>query len=186
MSQETSIQTFSGVLFDVINPTVDTVNITDIAHALSQVNRFTGHTILPYSVAEHSVHVASILPDEYKLEGLLHDASEAYIADMATPVKHSPGMAGYRDIEEDIQICLNSAFRVFPHEKSRKAVKQADRVMLKVEALSLMKQPLHEIWNRTIAGIDLPVHPIPRCWSSVYAEERFLNLFDRLYKNVVR
>ena len=186
MSQDTSIQTYSGILFDVINPTVDMVNIADIAHALSQVNRFTGHTMLPYSVAEHSVHVANLLPDEYKLEGLLHDASEAYIADMATPVKQLTGMFNYRLIENDIQNVCYDAFEIRTTEFSHCAVKHYDRVMLKVEALSLMKQPLLGAWVPLIESIHLPVHPIPRCWSSIYAEERFLNLFDRLYKNVVR
>ena len=186
MSQDTSIQTYSGILFDVINPTVDMVNIADIAHALSQVNRFTGHTIQPYSVAEHSVHVANLLPDEYKLEGLLHDASEAYIADMATPVKHHQSMEMYRAIENDVQKECYNAFGIKPNQYSHMIVKQADRVMLKVEVLSLMKQPLKGAWVPLIESIHLPVHPIPRCWSSIYAEERFLNLFDRLYKNVVR
>jgi hypothetical protein len=185
MSQDTSIQTYSGVLFDVINPTTDMVNITDIAHALSQVNRFTGHTMLPYSVAEHSVHVANLLPDVYKLEGLLHDASEAYIADMATPVKHSESMSGYREIEYNIQRVCYGAFRVQPTTRSHDEVKGADRVMLKVEALSLMKQPLLGVWVPLIESIHLPIHPIPRCWTSEYAEERFLNLFDRLYTGKV-
>ena len=186
MSTETSIQTFSGILFDVINPTTDMVNITDIAHALSQVNRFTGHTVLPYNVAEHSVHVTNLLPDEYKLEGLLHDASEAYIADMATPVKHSEYMEEYRIIERRIQNVCFDAFGLEPNLSSHNAVKKSDKVMLKVEALCLMKQPLLGAWVPLIESIHLPVHPIPRCWSSIYAEERFLNLFDRLYKNVVR
>ena len=186
MSQETSIQTYSGILFDVINPTVDMVNVVDIAHALSQVNRFTGHTRKAYNVAEHSCHVASLLPDEYKLEGLLHDASEAYIADMATPVKHSNSMEKYRDIEYRIQTICYCAFKIIPTTKSHSEVKDADRTMLKVEALSLMKQPLLGAWVPLIESIHLPIHPIPRCWTSEYSEERFLDMFDRLYKNVVR
>jgi 5'-deoxynucleotidase YfbR-like HD superfamily hydrolase len=185
MNKETSIQTYSGILFDVISPTIDMVNVTDIAHALSQVNRFTGHTINPYSVAEHSVHVASLLPDEYKLEGLLHDASEAYIADMATPVKHSGKMGEYRNLECNIQRVCYESFGLHLDVTTHLAVKWADKVMLKVEALSLMKQPLHDVWTEMIESVHLPVHPIPRCWSSIYAEERFLNLFDRLYTGKV-
>ena len=72
------------------------MTILDIAHALALINRFTGHTIRPYSVAEHSLLVSTIikaqgLPACAQLAALMHDAHEAIVGDMATPSKHVLG-----------------------------------------------------------------------------------------------
>ena len=66
--------------------------IEDIAHALAQINRFTGHAARPYSVAEHSLLVCDIvrakgLNAHAQLLALLHDAHEAYCGDVASPTK---------------------------------------------------------------------------------------------------
>lgn len=71
-------------------------NISEIAHALAQINRFTGHTKRPYSVAEHSVLVADIAENKgastsAQLAALLHDAHEAYTGDVSSPAKWAIG-----------------------------------------------------------------------------------------------
>jgi hypothetical protein len=86
------IQTHSGIAFDLVNPTVDMVRIEDIAHALARINRFTGHTSRPYSVAEHSLLVSDWLAATFPnsnlaFQGLMHDAAEAYVGDVSSPVK---------------------------------------------------------------------------------------------------
>ena len=58
----------------------------DIAHALSMQCRFNGHSQF-YSVAEHSMVVASLVPHQFRLEALLHDAAEAYLGDIVSPLK---------------------------------------------------------------------------------------------------
>src|SRR5690242_1952599 len=66
------IQTYSGVAFDLLAPTPEMISIVDIAHSLSRLCRYTGHVISAnYSVAEHSILVASLLPPKLKLQGLL-------------------------------------------------------------------------------------------------------------------
>lgn len=71
--------------------------IEEIAHALAQINRFTGHCTRPYSVAEHSLLVAQIAANEgaspaAQLAALLHDAHEAYTGDVSSPAKRAIGM----------------------------------------------------------------------------------------------
>lgn len=81
------LRTRSGQLVDVIDPDPATILIEDIAHALSLLCRFGGHTKKFYSVAHHSILVAATLPEELKLCGLLHDAAEAYMVDLPRPIK---------------------------------------------------------------------------------------------------
>ena len=72
------LQTYTGKKFYPFDPREEEVDILDIAHALSQLCRFGGHTKEFYSVAEHCVLVSMCCPSEVKLLGLLHDAAEAY------------------------------------------------------------------------------------------------------------
>ena len=87
------IQTYTLRAFDLLAPSAEMVDAEDIAHALSRINRFSGHTHgEPYSVAHHSMLVADILaswgwPPEVVREGLLHDAPEAYYGDAVAPLK---------------------------------------------------------------------------------------------------
>lgn len=82
------IETYSGIKFNVFDPKSADVNILDIAHALSMCTRFNGHLCKYYSVAEHSWIISQVLPQEHKLAGLLHDASEAYLSDIPRPIKY--------------------------------------------------------------------------------------------------
>lgn len=95
----TWIQTHSGLAFDLLKPKADQIYTGDIVHALARIARFTGHTKgdLPYSVAVHSVHAhliaAKASPADYtaRLWALLHDAHEAYVGDISTPMKEALG-----------------------------------------------------------------------------------------------
>ena len=82
----------SGLRVDLLDPDVASIDILDIAHGLSNICRFTGQTSVFYSVAEHCMHVSSIVEartgDPYlTLGGLLHDAHEAYTGDISSPMK---------------------------------------------------------------------------------------------------
>ena len=88
--------TNSGVSFDLINIDASKININDIAHHLSLINRFNGAVSVPYSVAQHSVIVSRIVHPDFALIALLHDAAEAYIGDISEPVKRLLLMHGVR------------------------------------------------------------------------------------------
>ena len=81
------ITTQSGKHFDFNNLSAADICIEDISCALSNLCRFTGHVQDFYSVAQHSVHVSYLVPPEFALEALLHDAAEAYCNDISAPRK---------------------------------------------------------------------------------------------------
>ncbi len=86
------IQTYTGKLINPFEIKEEDIDIYDIAHSLSMQCRFNGNTKRFYSIAEHSINVSSVLKEmglSYKTQllGLLHDASEAYLSDVPSPVK---------------------------------------------------------------------------------------------------
>ena len=84
---KTTMHTISGKAIDFLDIDEENLDIHDIAHALHQINRFNGHASRPYSVLSHSMCASILMPEGKKMEGLLHDAAEAYIGDITTPAK---------------------------------------------------------------------------------------------------
>ena len=137
-----TILTHSGIEFDFCRPDPDLIEIEDIAHALSNICRFTGHTRHFYSVAQHSYLCATLVPPEHQLETLLHDAAEAYIGDVSSPLKAQ--LPGYKMIEFNLDQAIRQRFGL-PAKKSP-WVKEADRQMLAAEKAQLMP-PQFEEWD---------------------------------------
>jgi len=73
------VNTYTGKHFHYLDPQPEEIDIIDIAHSLSLTCRYGGHCKQFYSVGDHSIRVAEIVPDELKLRALLHDAAEAYL-----------------------------------------------------------------------------------------------------------
>src|SRR5271168_1922937 len=105
-SVDSSQRTFTGRYVDVFNLNLVDIHIEDIAHSLANTNRFNGHCRYQLNDAEHSMTVSHFVPDDYKLEALLHDASDAYLGDMVGPVKHHPMMAQFRILENQVQAAI--------------------------------------------------------------------------------
>ncbi len=109
------MRTFSGKLLNLENPEGDDIDITDIAHQLSMQVRFNGACSRFYSNAEHSVNAALIahsFPDlkVHPLIALLHDAAEAYVGDMISPIKKNDKY--FKDIEINILQAIYKRFEV--------------------------------------------------------------------------
>jgi hypothetical protein len=134
---KTTMQTYTGALVDLAAISPEDIRLPDIAHALSLVNRFTGHTRVPYSVAQHSVMVSELCAPEHALWGLLHDASEAYLGDVATPLKHM--LPEYRELEERVQRAIAVRFELsWPmpqdvHVSDKRALMFEKRALLLVD-----------------------------------------------------
>ena len=132
------IGTYSGLAIDPLFPDPDSIDINDIAHSLANQCRFTGHTRIFYSVAQHSILVSEIVDYNNALWGLLHDASEAYLSDIARPIKR--GLSGfaeaYAEVEEGLMISIATKYGLsWPMPDD---VKWADNVLLRTEIRDLM------------------------------------------------
>jgi uncharacterized protein len=132
------IITYTGKRFYPLDPRPEDINIEDIAHSLAIINRFTGHSQFPFSVAQHSLHVSGALgwfhhePENVQLAGLLHDASEAYVNDLSRPLKRM--LNDYNYVEQRILDVIDVKFGV----TTRTAiVKEADNKALVTEAQRL-------------------------------------------------
>lgn len=136
----------SGKYFRLLS-TGQEIKIEDIAHALSHLCRFTGHTREFYSVAQHSVLCSHLVPAEFALEALLHDATEAYIGDMSTPLKSL--LPRYKAIESAIWYEIADTFGVA--RQLSQEVKRADLIMLATERRDLLNEH-NAVWPE-LAGI---------------------------------
>lgn len=173
IAQEAWIQTFSGKKFTPLAPRVEDICVEDIAHALSNICRFTGHCANFYSVAQHSVLVSYICDSENALHGLLHDASEAYCQDIASPIKKTDEFKAYRDLEARIQNAICRKFDLSSIEPSD--VKKADQLLLATEARDLMTLK-HPNWKLNIQPLPFTIVALP----PGEAKQLFLNRFREL------
>ena len=132
------LTTASGRAIDIQRVTPNDISILDIAHSLSNLCRFAGHTREFYSVAQHSVRVALALPPELRLAGLLHDATEAYVVDLPRPVKCL--LPDYERLEAKVWGAISSRFGIAVFEDP--LIKEMDNRALRTEWEELMWPPL--------------------------------------------
>jgi hypothetical protein len=172
--KERYLSTFTGLKFRPYDPHPDQIDIRDIAHGLSLTCRFSGQTPFMYSVCEHSLHVASRLPDKFKLEGLLHDSSEAYLSDIVKPVKH--GLPDYRVLAVVVEQAIALKFDLeFPWPSQ---VKTVDLALLRHELFSFFgaDRYFEDFGEVYVAKEPTFVRALP----PEVAERQFLDLYSRL------
>ncbi len=158
------IHTHMGLQAFPLDLKPEQINILDIAHALGHQCRFSGHCEWFYSVAQHSYYVSLIVAELGgkpidQLCGLLHDASEAYLVDLPTPVKWQ--VVGYKEAEARAMNVICDVFKIPRQEYSPPGyeggsgwdlVKKADAIALATEARDLMKNPKN--WGLNDTPVD--------------------------------
>lgn len=176
LAEEPWSQTASGSAFPLLAPTPERVYWPDIIFSLAHVNRFNGH-VGQYSVAQHSVLVADQLLPQWRLYGLLHDAHEAFVGDVPTPIKEAlkeyQSLWALESIVHDIdQAIYAAAGLLFPVPMEiAEAVKVADMRVCMTERRDLMAPP-PQPWGEEYERLA----PLPETitkWSPQQAIARF-------------
>lgn len=203
MSDNSWIHTYTGRKFYPLKPTVDMVWERDFAHALSNLCRFTGHVKKFYSVAEHSRRVADCLLGrktnrfdvlccmlgikrdllksipQYKIQkgrwGILHDASEGYLNDIARPLKVQPEYEQYRKNEAVLQSLIYRTHGLIGSEPED----------LKTIDYKLCCTEIQELFDNHQEREEWRVSPLEGKqyfgWSPKVAEKMFLELYYQLF-----
>lgn len=168
------VSTFLGNRFYPLEPRIDDIEIEDIAHGLAYQCRFNGQTNAFYSVAQHSLIVASQVSDELKLAALLHDAAEAYLGDMVKPLKLL--LPAFSEIEDSVTRIIGERFGLdLSHHRD---IKRADLVALATEKRDLMPYST-ESWT-SLQGIEALPDAI-RTMQPEQAKQAFLRAFEHLH-----
>lgn len=167
------LQTRSGRAINLVNPFHGDVDFEDIAEALGQINRFAGHCRKPLSVACHTLAVADLaaaIEPTARPWALLHDAHEAYLGDITTPVAFAFGQSGstmLRDLKHrhDEAILIASGLPVhagYPGPAARSAVAHADALALMWERRDLLgppPRPWHPLLEALVLQIPRRAYP---------------------------
>jgi hypothetical protein len=166
------MQTVSGRMFWPLDPRAEEVDIYDIAVGLSNECRYAGQIEDHYSVAQHSVYVSYQTPVGLELEGLMHDAPEAYIKDIHRPLKRQ--LREYSPIEDGVWRAIAERFGLA--EKLPHSIHLADNNVLLAEK--------EQIVGRSPAPWLVPGTPAPikiELWTPRQARKAFLDRFHELY-----
>lgn len=169
------IQTYSGRKFHFLDPKPDEIEIGDIAYALARLPRWNAATETVISVAQHSLYVFKILahvgyPDMILMQGLMHDAAEAYLGDVASPIKAR--MPEFQAMELIVEAAIFDKYGIA--RPIDPIVKAADRELYRWEYRDLMKPRgmcMDPLGGRPTIHVKEPVD---------YVEHVFLDTFYEL------
>lgn len=168
------MQTYTGRAFYPLAPAVEDIDPVDIAHALSMICRFGGHTSAWYSVGEHCVLMSRHVAPVNALWALLHDAPEAYVGDMVRPLKYALPPA-YRQVEKRIMLAVCDRFGLSYTPPAQ--IKEIDTRILRDERDALMRTPPLP-WN-SIEDVP-PLGVRIESWPPAKARLLFLERLDEL------
>ena len=173
-----AIKTYTGIMFDPLEPNADLIRIEDIAHALAMLCRANGHFKSFYSVGQHCINCAEEAAARgysvrIQLGCLLHDGSEAYLSDVTRPVKKA--LPKYLEIEEPLQNAIwNKWLREPLTDEEVKRVFEIDDMMLLNEFWALMDTALADNIPELTGNVQFEFNGFKE------AEEAYLSKFSGL------
>lgn len=166
----------SGAQFNYNRPEESDVTLDDLASALSNVCRFSGHLPCFYSVAQHLVNTSRIVAPEFAFDALMHDTAEAFTNDLPTPLKWA--LPIFKELEVKIEAAMAEKFGFnYPYPPE---VKQADTEMLILEKLHVKKDdrywPNYDgiVVDHLVDKVDL------KPWQPQRAKREFLERHEEL------
>lgn len=184
------LRTVSDRVVDLNKPTVEMIDVYDIACGLSKVCRFAGQISTFYSVAQHSLLVSSLVPSQFSFQALHHDDTEAYMGDVSRFLKHSELMYGYRVLEERLDDVIKAKLGIVITPWLKDQIKIADDLAAVFEQWTMR---FHQRWSpagalhwavdggfvrTTFDDMFAFAHRLPPTyytpWSSAEAEKRWL------------
>lgn len=175
MTMRPDILTCEGDYFDFLHPERSRITPTAIAHGLSNICRFGGQSLSYYSVAQHCVLASRIVPREHAFPALMHDAAEAYVGDIPSPLKQL--IPDFKVIERRVEAAIASTFSLTLPLADE--VKRADLILLATEQRDLM--PAHDDEWALIKGVEMMAEPVIP-WSQDGARRAWLGRFNELFK----
>lgn len=153
-------QSYSGTKYWIMDPFPEEINLMDIAVGLSNAARYRGQTKFFYPVLTHCVLVSRGVEKlalergwslqaakEAAFEGLMHDASEAFLGDVARPLKRQRAMREYCRVEALWEECINKRFGIRSSLQSKTLVKEVDQRIVLDEIQAVMADP--DMWRRS-------------------------------------
>lgn len=134
----------------------------DIADRLCAINRYNGGTVTPFSVGAHSLAIQNYLrqrgaTQRVQLLALLHDATEAFIGDMVSPLKKLfPAFSKLEDELFDV-ICTQLGITEPFTEAEWVEVKLIDEAIRPIEWVVLNNFTMHDevgVWEQDMFPIS--------------------------------
>lgn len=166
----------SKTRFDYLNPKVGDIHLEDIAHSLSHICRFTGHTISHFSVSQHSIILSGLVSEENRLWALFHDAPETYVNDLSSPLKKIIN-GNYGFLHDLFMRRICEKFNL-PYEEPEE-VKVLDRILTINELWQLIDDSYEE---DGIPHLDIKIIP----WEAKRAKQAFYDHYAIFAKNELR
>lgn len=153
--------------FDKLN--VEDLNIEDYAYAMAKINRFTGHTLFPYSIAQHSILMSENCREDLALPCLLHDMHEVIVGDHSKPVKDYV-QGNLKLLEKRVEKAVHDHFNIqIPSE-----VYKIDLQICRAEAEQLIGDTSD--WQIDLPSLNVKIEE----WHWLYAGRRFLERYYEL------
>lgn len=176
------ITTYTKIQFNTFSPEIEKISIEDIAHALSMMTRANGHFPEFFSVGQHCIQcckeaLARNYVPQLALACLLHDASEAYIADITRPVKKH--MTMYLQIEEQLQNMIYEKYLGYiPEGEDEILIQNIDDACLYHEFKYYMDEEIYEVEPVIMSDLSFGFVPMKE------VEEEFVKLFNQLIEEI--